>query len=197
MKALYIDRHNKAVRCITKTLSQGAKGGCFMVMDACAADDSPPYSAGTRVPRWLIPSDIVSDDDLKRLRPELLLIPTISLKNARRQWRLPTNAADRSQHTVHLIEVGYCHDTMHERKLTLKASQHTALAGYLRQAGWQAKYSAQEAISLGVGGTIRKDLRSLLSAHRATPTQTDRCCNSLHRPRRPQRPQYYLLPARA
>lgn len=51
------DRHNKAVRCITRTLSRGAEGGCFMVMDACAANDSPPYSAGTRVPRWLIPSN--------------------------------------------------------------------------------------------------------------------------------------------
>ncbi len=28
---------------------------------------------------------------------------------------------------------------------------------------------------------MRNDLRSLLSAHGATPNQTDRCCNTLHR----------------
>lgn len=65
----------------------------------------------------------------------LVLVPAISLTNAGRKRRLPNDVADRSQYTVHLVEIGYCHDTLHEP--ILKASQHTALAGFLRQAGWQ------------------------------------------------------------
>ncbi len=66
----------------------------------------------------------------------------------------------RAGHTVHILEIGDTGtaDTNHTAKQNDKAQLHEYLVNALADAGWQVRYTAQEAISLGFGGTIRKDV---------------------------------------
>ena len=56
MKALYISRHNAAVRRIAKTIMRGRHADGYMVMDACAADALPAHAAATRIPPGSCPA---------------------------------------------------------------------------------------------------------------------------------------------
>jgi hypothetical protein len=177
MKALYIARHNKAVHTIAENIAKGEKGGCYMVMDACAKADTPAYVDSTRLPAWLLPQ--VPAARLKKMRPDLLLIPTISLRDSV-NGDLPRSKSERKQHTVHILEVGYTSDTNHERKKHIKAEQHAQLADLLRAAGWTVCYTTNEAITLGHGGSIRKDLPTLLRSLGLSAKRADRTCAKLH-----------------
>ncbi len=62
MKALYISRHNAAVRIIHKALSKGKHGGHYTIMDAGTADHMQELSTqGNRLPAWLLPRDVLTD----------------------------------------------------------------------------------------------------------------------------------------
>ena len=55
MKALYIDRHNRAVERICKAMRAGELGGDFMIADI--SDDGVQALGldGSRIPKWLLP----------------------------------------------------------------------------------------------------------------------------------------------
>ena len=147
-----------------------------MVMDASSMESLPDYAAGTRLPKWLLPS--VTEKKRPKLRPDLLLIPSIPrTETLSPEYMGPPN---RNKHTVHILEVGYTADTNHTQKQHDKAQQHEELAQLLTTEGWQVRYTSQEAISLGFAGTIRKDLRPLLTALGASNEAAKKCCNGLH-----------------
>lgn len=172
---MYIKRHNAAVMLIAEAIHKGHNGGCYTVMDACAENDTPEYSAGTRLPPWLLPG--VPDDERLKMRPDLLVIPSIPLTlTAPATYQGPH---DRTQHTVYILEIGYTGDLRHEKNAT-KLEQHQQLANRLQESGWKVQYSTAEAITLGVGGTIRRDLRPLLIKLGVTPERATRCCARLH-----------------
>ncbi len=180
MKALYIQRHNHAVQLVAKAISKGDTGGGYIVMDANAAEDTPEYSAGTRLPRWLLPRRLVSDAELNKLRPDLLVIPTIPLARGVSGRGLPTTPEGRHRHTVYIVEVGYTHDTRHEAKTHEKAEQHARLAELLAHVGWRVQYTRQEALSLGVGGSISKAVPDILRTLGVRGPAVAKCCNRLH-----------------
>jgi len=72
LKALYIRRHDDAVKIIHKSISKGSKGGCYTIMDAGRAADLPEEVAGKRLPSWLLPN--VDDSERLKLRPDILII---------------------------------------------------------------------------------------------------------------------------
>ena len=140
---------------IADTIHKGRYGGCYTVLDACAKDASPEYSSGTRLPKWLLPN--IPDIKRNKMRPDLLLIPTIPLTKT--EQATPYNGpSDRSKHTVFVLEIGYTGDLRHDEKNEHKAKQHAKLASRLKASGWKMRYTPKEAITLGFGGTIRNDL---------------------------------------
>lgn len=179
LHAMYIKRHNVAVQIVADAIHKGTRGGCYTVMDACAEEASREYSAGTRLPSWLLPG--ASNAVRAKMRPDLLLIPSLPTHatdgTPSRPYRGPTQ---RDQHTVHIIEVGYTGDLRHNEKNAEKSQQHESLASALRTAGWKVQYDKAEAVTLGVGGTIRKDLRPLLISLGAPALAATQCCVQLH-----------------
>ena len=181
MKAAYIHRHNTAVQAIAKTISKGKNGGCYMVMDAGAEANLPDYAASIRPPKWLLPEHPESANELARMRPDILLVPSLaSGKTPRRHSDLPPSFwTHKDTPTAYILEIGYTHDTKHEEKAHRKAEQHSRLAERLREAGWKVVYSKLEAITLGFGGTIRGDLASLLQTLGASNLSATKCCDKL------------------
>jgi hypothetical protein len=112
------------------------------------------------------------------MRPDLLLIPDLPLRDTLQAGY--GGPDDRTRYTVHIIEVGYTADTNHLEKQHEKAGQHRQLANDLRTAGWNVRYTGTEAISLGFGGTIRKDLRPLLASLGVGIRDAQQCCYDLH-----------------
>jgi ribonuclease HI len=176
MHAMYIKRHNTAVCHIARHLSKGRHGGCYMIMDATSQINLPDYVANSRLPQWLLPN--TAPDALSKMRPDLLVIPDLPLHLTQMAGYEGPQGKDR--YTVHIIEVGYTADTNHEAKRHEKLEQHRQLAAALRDAGWNVKYTDMDAISLGFGGTIRKDLRPLLVSLGVASRDALRCCHELH-----------------
>ena len=72
LKALYIRRHDDAVKIILKTIGKGSKGGCYTIMDAGRAIDLPEEVAGKRLPSWLMPN--MDESERIKLRPDILIL---------------------------------------------------------------------------------------------------------------------------
>jgi hypothetical protein len=176
MHAMYIKRHNHAVCTIARYLSKGRNGGCFMIMDATARQNLPDYVADSRLPDWLLPN--TPEGIRSKMRPDLLLIPELALRHTQHPGY--QGPADMDRYTVHIVEAGYTADTNHTEKQHEKAEQHRQLASELRAAGWNVRYTGREAISLGFGGTIRKDLRPLLISLGLSNRDSQQCCYDLH-----------------
>ena len=177
LKACYIKRHNEAVQIVSDALQKGQHGGCYMVADATSAADAPDYTDGTRLPRWLLPR--VPDAVRKKLRPDILVIPTLPLRHV--DGRVRTSAPpNRREHTIHILELGYVGDLRHDEKAAEKATQHEQLAELLTAEGWKVAYTKDHAITVGYSGTIRRQLAPLLREIGLSHEQATRCCINLH-----------------
>ena len=84
MKAMYISRHNAAVRLVHSAIAKGKHGGHYIIMDAGTAEHMQELGAeGTRLPPWLIPAEVLTDYGangqplpLHKLRPDIFILPT-------------------------------------------------------------------------------------------------------------------------
>ncbi len=181
MHAAYISRQNKAVQIVAKAISKGPQGGCYMTMDACSASNKPAHVAATRLPAWLFAGLTPKQQAYGVLkRPDLLVIPTISLRDGK-SGNMPCTFIARQKHKVYVIEAGYTNDTLHDQKEEVKAQQHADLESLLFRAGWDVEYGTSETLTLGRGGSIRSSLPYLLRQKLGlSPKQTRRCCNKLH-----------------
>ncbi len=176
----YIKRHNEAVQMIGEAIQHGYQGNGVMLMDATSAANTPDYVTGTRLPEWVLPQ--VPSKKRNKLRPDILWIPTLTPRTIRcPQWLQARRQGQPAQHKVYIIEVGYTGDLRHKEKIEEKLKQHEELATLLREAGWEVQYTRREAVTLGVGGTIRNDLVPLLRELGVPAQRASACCTSLHR----------------
>ena len=185
MKALYIKRHNLGALCVAEHLARGAHGGCYMILDATSHDAVPAYAPDQRIPDWMLSLDGQPLSEATRaaadkLRPDLLLIPSIPLSNTRAPGFSGPAVHERSQHTVHIIEFGCCGDLHHADKTTAKLQQHQELVRRLVAAGWAVKYSPDTILTLGFAGTILKTAAPLLRDLGCREGQASRCLSKLH-----------------
>jgi hypothetical protein len=185
MKSAYIERHNKAVRMIFKTLQAGPHGSWCAVMDAGKKENLPP-GVTPRMPDWSLTD--VPDGTRDRMRPDIAIIEGVTPQQAA-EGKWPTSHEQRSKCTVHLFEVGYTGDTRHAEKHAAKTHQHSQLAVLLRAAGWQVTYAPSPAagpngrdniFTLGVAGTIPKTLAPRLAALSAPRDEAQATCKALH-----------------
>jgi hypothetical protein len=172
MKKQYILRHDEAVRMVCEAILQGSLGGCYTIMDAGRRVDLPHGVADKRMAEWLLPG--IPEAQRRTMRPDILLIPNVTEAN------YPTSIEDRSNYTVHIIEVGYCADTQHNLKQHEKAQQHQQLADMLIEAGWKVQYTTLQALSLGYCGAIRKDFTKALQSVGIEPKDASNLCTRLH-----------------
>jgi ribonuclease HI len=180
MHRLYIKRHNTAVQIIAEYIQNGSLGGCAMYMDACAAKDMPDYAMGTRLDHaeWLLPNR--SEAQRKPMRPDILLVEGVQAKDAKRPDFAPRRERGSDLYKVHVLEVGYTSDTNHEAKCVVKQGQHAELVAALEQEGWHVNYPKHAAITLGTGGTVRKDLAVALRELGVAQDKTAECMQRLH-----------------
>lgn len=137
INAMKIARHNKACALVAETIAKGDEGDGFMIVDAVASNCLPAYAHGTRLPKWLLPA--LDDDTRVKLRPDILYIPSIKPHlhdaNTFGEALLQLTSAQRAQHPIILLEVGYCSDLAHDEKVTKKAAQHAELTQLLTAEG--------------------------------------------------------------
>ena len=162
MQALYIARHDRAVRLILRWLQKHSRcGGCYTIMDACRSEDLPRHGAdGKRLPGWLLPS--LPGEQRARLRPDILRVVGLPADPTSADIQAATR--NKGQYEVQIIEVGYTSDTRWRERMAGKRSQHwgtgglseeerTCLADALRREGWRV---AEEPciILIGTCGTV-------------------------------------------
>jgi ribonuclease HI len=174
-KAMYIDRHNKAVRMIQAGVQKGGLGGFYTIMDACQANDLPEGVQGTRLPDWILPG--MQSDLRHKMRPDLLIVKGITPGDAHK-GKLPKTAQDRAKYTVVLSEVGYGPDTRYMDKMAEKQAQHQELQHMLAQAGWKVEITTP--VVLGVGGSIFVDTQQTLEQLGIGSSDNARILNKLH-----------------
>lgn len=125
MLALYIERHNEAVRMVCKALRKSSThGGCYTIMDACRRNDAETHgAAGTRLTDldWLLPS--LTAEQRALLRPDILRVT--GLPAAPTATEIADATANKGQHWVQIIEVGYTTDTCWLAARTRKEGQHS------------------------------------------------------------------------
>ena len=136
-KAMAIQRHNEAVRIIQKSVTKsGPFGGCYCIMDACPAGSLPPGVDNTRLPPWLVPADHPQAQELMNMRPDLVFLSGLPSNLVHRKSDAENRATIRlrpKRMKIHILEVGYCADTLHSEKNEEKATQHAKVVNILTE----------------------------------------------------------------
>lgn len=153
LKGRQIQRHDAAVRKILKALQRGSRqGNVYTILDACRADQLEELGADAkRVARWLVPQTSVSDEELLRMRPDIVRI--LELPGAPTEEQIAHATANKEQYTVQVVEVGYCSDLNWRSKMQEKMAQHQKLLQELKAAGWKVDEQPQ-VIVLGALGAV-------------------------------------------
>ena len=159
-KAMYIARHDQALRLILKSIAKGDHGGYYKIADIGRAEviEDMGVSAKTILP-WLLPDSCLERADIdpadrNRLRPDIMLVNMSQSecmsyeRHSRRQLEFSTTTNSQSRangssgpqrRRVWLIEGGYTSDTRHLAKLAEKETQHRKLVGALELRGFDVK----------------------------------------------------------
>ena len=182
MHALYIHRHNSALRLICNAILQGALANSLIILDACSQHQLPPGVYATRLPRWLLPS--LPSLLRTKLRPDLLLIEGLSHSAAPPpDASLSPGALATLQRlcTLHILELGYCHDSRYPEQFVEKQLQHVELLTLLHDAGWRLSSPLLvHTVLLGTSGTLFVPLHAALLSFGLSPPTVPRLLHSLH-----------------
>jgi len=177
MRALYIRRHDDAVKTIQRYVAKGALGGYYTIMDAGKATELPDNVSGKRLPRWLVGRDTPDSD---KMRPDLLIVKGLPAHHGTDVARGGSSQAvpAKAQCEVHIVEVGYTTDLRYSSKLKEKDEQHEHLSGALTAQGWVVH---RHTILLGMGGTMYCSATSALQGLGVSGGRLDKCLRKLLR----------------
>jgi hypothetical protein len=191
MHRCYVDRHNKSLSLIHAKISQGTKGGCFMIMDATSRADLPAGVSDIRMPQWMLPN--VPPHLLSTYRPDLLLIdgllsvddPFLDREDATTATLLPAHLRCLQEHCViHIVELAYTIESCYDHTLARKRVQHAALVLALSAAGWtlHAPQPTEHVhlIVIGSTGTIFSPIENALLALGVPARTIPKLLQSLH-----------------
>ncbi len=207
MKALYISRHDEAMRKVLRAINHGQKGSYLKIADI--GRDELINDLGVvskRIPTWLIPDDTLPQVGLSAhqrhvLRPDIMLIEVNQEEQARYTTqghheplngsiqgaaRSTRNEQDEDQslprtsnrmRKIWVIEGGYTSDTRHVEKVQEKMEQHKTLLQALEAQGFDTRLAI---LTFGVGGTLYKPTKDALHDVGITPTEMKRLLKELH-----------------
>ena len=135
--------------------------------------DSAPHTTtptvGTRVPEWVystVKNNQATSLEWNKLRPDALVV--------NRMHRLPKHRK------VDIVEIKYCRDTDRAPQTMKATTQHMQLRTMLIEAGYKPENIQLHIITLGVTGTIYKDLLPTLELLGVQPEQANACTRQLH-----------------
>ena len=137
-------RHGYAVHKIALAIKQGAFGDAYLFMDAEGHQRFPRNTDNVpALPTWVCP--------ITHSKPDIVLFPSISSDIS--QDDLQTwGPAERSNHSIILLEVSFTSDTNLHHRAVDKCEQHSLLRQALLQFGW--KTVTVLPLIIGHGGTI-------------------------------------------
>jgi ribonuclease HI len=180
MKGCYINRHDRGVRALAKSLKESQHpftGKAVHIMDAGKGERAEGFM-GTRVPHWMLPDDGTQWTH----RPDILLLipehedPTPINEHTTDKhniWRV------KEDYTVLIIEVGYTSDYRLQEKDEEKQAQHNLLATKLKLQGWkspnqQGPSNAIDILSIPIGvcGRYLEETHQSIQRHLAMPYDT-------------------------
>ena len=154
MKKLHISRHNSAARHILKVTLNTLQGFNFIVADVSAAAQLPNIGAhALRVPDWLLPSGHAGPALLSR--PDIMIIEMTD-EELQRKLEHPADVTwvgstmNGKPRGVKIIEVGFCQDLGHQKKIDEKQQQHSQLQRALEAYGMAVTVHP---LVFGAGGT--------------------------------------------
>jgi hypothetical protein len=142
IKGLIILRHDNTVKIIRKLLFQSSLQDDYTIMDTTEQDETH-----RRVSDWMLPQ--THPTIRSKLRPDILVIQ--GLPTTTNTHHKPANV-DKSNLTIHILEIGYCRDTQPELRFEAKEHQHDTLQNLLKQDNWKVKPT--QPLLFGVGGSI-------------------------------------------
>ena len=182
-KAMYIARHDQALRMILQSIVKGDHGGYYIIADIGRADLTEHMGVSAkRIPAWLLPDSClaranIDPADRSRVRPDILLVemtqsecanykrgdhrhPELSTIMSHQTTSRTNGSAGPQRRKVWLIEGGYTSDTRHLEKLAEKKDQHCSLMNALEDRGLDARLMI---FTFGVGGTVYKQSKEDMS----------------------------------
>ena len=137
-------RHGYAVHKIALAIKQGALGDAYLFMDAEGHQRFPRNADNVpALPPWVCPS--------MHSKPDVVFFPSISTcisQDDLQAW----GPADRSHHSVILLEISFTSDTNLHHRAVDKCEQHSLLREALLQFGWNTVTVLP--LIIGHGGTI-------------------------------------------
>ena len=181
-----IARHDEAVRILQHAIEKApsrAHRTMYTIMDAGPASNLPEGVSGKRLPAWLLPD--LPDSEKLKMRPDLLIVTG---------FENPGDDAppgdtwcgllhQRAPATIHIIEVGYGHDTALADKDLEKREQHMALYNELTKPGHFApQFVKYHTVPLGRCGAIPSSLRTVFRdlGLGSTEASVGTCAKKLH-----------------
>jgi hypothetical protein len=172
---------------VYKALARGLHGGSYTIMDATSRDRLPVGVSGTRIPAWMLPS--VPLDTLPKLRPDILMVHGLSPAAAPSATSRPLSPsalrAMQCSCTVHVVELGFTHESLYANTLATKHAQHAQLINFLVADGWTVFHAPDtdpvpHVILLGTSGTIYSLILPVLKALGVSPSHIPPLLKSLH-----------------
>eukprot|EP00887_Chlorella_sp_A99_P002003 scaffold18.g2003.t1 len=177
MQALYIRRHDSAVRKIHAALQKGSPtGSAYTVLDACRQDQLAELHADAkRLPAWLLPD--TASEEVACMRPDVLRVT--GLPPAPTAAEIEAATQNKHRHPIQVVEVGYCSDTRWGEKVQDKLAQHRALLEALAQAGWRVDPDPHIVV-LGACGAVYLNGLQALKKLGLTKEQSSTLLTKLH-----------------
>jgi ribonuclease HI len=168
MLEMYTLRHNEAGGIILRTLVKGGLGASLVMQDigkhnAAGGDPELAATIPTRLPAS-ITELLDAAEPGKNSRPDMVFA---------HQLDIPWMAE------LHVVEIKYCRDTDRERQRAAGAEQHQHLIKQLKLAFPEGKVH-MHVITLGVTGTIYKDMLEMLETMQVPKREATRCASKLH-----------------
>ena len=183
MTKMYTARHNKAAAIICNAVRKGRLGASLIMQDvgthnvlhAPDRHEEPiehDTTLGTRIPGWVYTTGLRKGqrgghaETWNRYRPDLLIVTN---------REKPVDSRE-----VRIVEVKYCQDTSREPQQLKGECQHEALKEALVAIGYDRTKVSVSVITLGVTGTIYKDMLQTLGFLGVQRWKAMTCARKLH-----------------
>ena len=199
-KALYISRHDSALRMLLKAIVKGSHGGFYTIADIGREELIKDLGVNDkRIASWLLPDSAliragIEARDRHRVRPDIMFVemshpertryhpnatsfPELSSTVPREtelNTRGPTGPRPRK---VWVLDGGYTSDTRHLEKIQDKETQHSKLMHALQMRGYDAKLMI---FTFGVGDSIYQQAHKDMQELGATATTAKATLRAIH-----------------
>ena len=196
-KAMYIRRHDLALRLALKAISKGDHGGYYTIADIGRAEVIRDMGVSSkRIPAWLLPNSCLSvagidPTDRNRIRPDIMLTEmthtelmsysTGGMEHPELSTTIiglrPSGSTGPRRRKIWVLEGGYTADTRHLDKVEEKQSQHAQLMHALQVRGFDAKLMV---LTFGLGATIYQQAAEDLHALGVNMSSVKKTLKAIH-----------------